>query len=430
MAKKLVLIGATLIISSCATPTPTAPFVPNVTIYPIATASQPNLQITLPTIRPTATPIPTATPLPRIIRQPLQGGQLSLGQNAPSLEDYWAGKAQFVKDVDDTGLPMGESETVVMSNGEVWSYIHASQRSAGVKDQCGNAVDFPGCMVIMRSVDGGKSFQKYANPFVCQIKCTTCPCKSETDHIDQQQYPRVFFDGETMFMVYEYRGQTKLRRSSDGLTWSAPEAVADTGIWRLWLKPCGSAAETIDAHPFVPKDYECLIGAPPGVYVEGDTLYVFVALGQNPSGMGCFVGNKRESAIKMRRCKSNPLFIGAKTYGPVNERGAKTNAFFDFRYISSADVVKQGDRYYMLYEGVRGPGLGDPGDTQFGLGIARSTTSQIDGKWERFANNPILVDMPGNIGLGHGDLVAMNEKIYLYTSLDGVKRSRLVLSWR
>lgn len=420
------LAGLTLLIATACSggsASNTTPFTPVVYIVPSATPVPPP-----PT--PTPKPLPTPTALPVIIRQLLHGGNIPASTPAePTIADFWAGKAKFVVDVEDTGLPMGESETIVMSNGELWSYLHASQRSAGVKDQCGAAVEFPGCTVIMRSTDDGKTFKYGSQPPICQMKCQQCPCKSETDHIDQQQYPRVAYDGETMFMVYEYRGQTKLRRSSDGLNWSNPEAVADTGIWRLWLKPCGSLAETIDAHPFVPKDFECLVGAPPGVYVEGDQLYVFVALGQNPSGMGCFVGNKRQPASQMKRCKSNPLFVGAKTYGPVNERGPKTNPFFDFRYISSADVVKWGDRYYMLYEGVRGPGPGDPGDTQFGLGLARSVSNVLDGKWERYPGNPILVDMPGNIGLGHADFVLNKGVLSLYTSLDGVKRSRLVLKW-
>lgn len=425
--KNRYLAGLSLLIASACSSTPSTntagPFTPVIYLAPTATS------VPIPT--PSPKPSPTPTALPSIIRQLLQGAGPIPTTNPPqpTLADFWAGKAKFVPDVLDTGLPMGESETIVMSNGELWSYLHASNRSAGVKDQCGAAVEFPGCTVIMRSTDDGKSFQYGSQPPICQMKCLQCPCKSETDHIDQQQYPRVAYDGETMFMAYEYRGQTKLRRSTDGLNWSAPENVADTGIWRLWLKPCGSAAETIDAHPFVPKDFECLVGAPPGVYVEGDQLYVFVALGQSPSGMGCFVGNKRQPASQMKRCKANPLFIGAKSYGPVNERGPKTNAFFDFRYISSADVVKWGDRYYMLYEGVRGPGPGDPGDSQFGLGLARSVSNVLDGKWERYPGNPILVDQPGNIGLGHGDLVLNKGVVSLYTSLDGAKRSRLILKW-
>jgi hypothetical protein len=256
-----------------------------------------------------------------------------------------------------------------------------------------------------------------------------CPCTSERDHIDQQQYPRLAYNGKTLFVVYEYRGRVRLRRSADGLIWSPPEKVADTGIWKLWLRSC-RAEERIGVHPFVPYDYECLAGAPPGIFVEGNTVYVFVALGQNPGAMGCFVGATTAAAERFTRCVHNPLFVGAGNYGPLEHKGPYINSFFDFRTLSSAEVQKVGARYYMLYEGVRGPGPGDPGDSQFGLGLARSLTEQIDGPWEKYPHNPILVDLPGNVGLGHGDLVVMGGQTFLYTSLDGVKRSRLVLVWK
>jgi hypothetical protein len=183
----------------------------------------------------------------------------------------------------------------------------------------------------------------------------------------------------------------------------------------------------------VPFDYECLAGGPPGLFVDGDTLYVFVALGQNPGAMGCFAAPVGAAGADFYRCAANPLFTGADSYGPEEGRGAAANVHFDFRTISSAEVVRLGDdaeaRYYMLYEGVRGPGPGDGGDTQFGLGLARSTTAQIDGPWEKYPGNPLLVDLPGNIGLGHADVVVIDGRTYLYTSLDGVTRSRLLLQW-
>jgi hypothetical protein len=62
--------------------------------------------------------------------------------------------------------------------------------------------------------------------------------------------------------------------------------------------------------------------------------------------------------------------------------------------------------------------------------LARSLEAHIDGPWEKFAGNPILVDLPGNVGLGHADLIILNGQTLLYTSLDGKTRSRLVLIWR
>jgi len=350
------------------------------------------------------------------------------GENGhPTLADLWEGRAHFIVEAEDTNLPMGESDTIVMRNGELWSYLHASARSAGTIDRCGNPVEFPGCVVIYRSYDGGRTFQR-AEPPVCQFECAKCPCDSARDHVDQQQYPRVFTNGETLVLVYEYRARVMLRRSNDGLNWSQPAQIKNSGIWD-GLGLC-RPEERIGQHPFIQSQYSCLVGGPPGIYIEGERIYVFVGLGQNPGSMGCYMGTLDTPAGQFTKCANNPLFTGAKEYGPHEEKGQPANPFFDFRTISSADVQKIRDRYYMLYEGTRGPGPGDPGDTQFGLGLARSLTSQIDGKWEKFPGNPILADLPGNVGLGHADLVVVNGQTWLYTSLNGATRSRLALVWK
>jgi hypothetical protein len=345
----------------------------------------------------------------------------------PTLDDFWNGDAEFVLDVGDTGLPMGESDTVVAPNSEWWSFVHASDRSAGVVDRCGFPVEFPGCTVVYRSADAGESFT--LSPPVCQFACQQCPCDRKIDHINQQQYPRVVFDGSTWFLVYEHGGFVHLRRSHDGETWSSSEEVGGTGIWHLWYDGCPRFAR-IGEHPHAPHDYDCLVGRPPGLFVEGNWLYIFVGLGQNPGGMGCISGPKQAHASSYRPCRWNPLFTGADEYGPLETNDSAANAHFDFRTVSSADVTQVGNRFYMLYEGVRGPGPGDPGDTQFGLGLARSATDEIDGPWERFPANPLLENLPGNIGLGHADIVTNDGRTFLYTSLDGAERVRLILAWK
>lgn len=357
-----------------------------------------------------------------MIEQPQAGGN-----GHPTLADYWAGTADFKLEVPNTGLPMGESETITMSNGELWSYVHASDRSAGVVDQCGAPVDFPGCTVIYKSYDSGNSFT--LNPAVCQFECTQCPCDAETDHHVQQQYPRIHYKDGIAHLIYEYLGRSQLRTSSDGQNFSPATQVAETGIWYLWYDECPNA-EFIGDHPFVPYDYECLAGGPPGIYVDGTTIYTFLAVGQSPSGMGCYKGQVGDDPSTFVRCDNNPLFSGSTWYGPRELRGAEANPYWDFRYTSSAAVQRIGNTYYMLYEGIRGPGPGDPGDTQFGLGLARTTGSAIDSKWEIFGGNPILVDLPGNIGLGHGDIVVVEGQTIVYTSLDGEVRSRLALVWK
>src|SRR5215216_2178350 len=78
----------------------------------------------------------------------------SAAQSQPTLEDLWNGKAEWVVDIPNVGLPVGESDTLYKGNNEYWSYLHASDQSAGVVDQCGDPVTFPGCTTLWQSSDG------------------------------------------------------------------------------------------------------------------------------------------------------------------------------------------------------------------------------------------------------------------------------------
>lgn len=351
-------------------------------------------------------------------------------QTPPTLEDFWEGRAEWVVDVEDVGLPVGESDTVYLGDGVYWSYLHASDQSAGVIDQCGVPVSFPGCMTRWESTDGGQSFQ-LTTP-ICTMSCTTCPCDDARDHITAQQYPRVFFAEDEAYLVYEWHAQTILRRSSDGLNWSDWVFLRTPGgTWPSSFSEC-SAVERIGPHPNIRGEiHDCLVGAPPGLYVEGDTLYVFVGAGSAPGHMRCYKGDRHGDLSRLQLCDHDPLFSGAPEYGPLGiTEGPEINPYFDFRYISSADVVRVGDHYYMAYEGVRGPDVLERGmDTQFGLGFARSVGPEIDGEWEKFPGNPVLMPVTFNFGIGHADLLVIDGVTYMITATSADTRGRYVLRW-
>lgn len=369
----------------------------------------------------------------------------------PDLNDFWEGQAEWVLAIYDVGLPIGESDTVYLGADRYWSYLHASYESAGVIDQCGEPVAFPGCLTRWESTDGGQSF---ALPVaVCSIPCEGCPCEDQRDHhgytpegnrAAAQQYPRVFFANPAEFdiqqggivendiyLAYEWHAQTILRRSTDGLNWSDWSYLTTPGgTWPSSFSPC-SETERIGPHPNIRGEvFDCLVGAPPGLYIEGDMLYVFVAAGSAPGHMRCYKGDRHGDLGDLRVCTTDPLFEGAREYGPVDVFGAEANAYFDFRYVSSADVLRVGDHYYMSYEGIRGPEELEIGmDTQFALGFARSVGPQIDGPWEKFPGNPVIMDMGFNWGIGHADLLVVDGVTYMYSATSQSTRGRYVLAW-
>lgn len=350
------------------------------------------------------------------------------GRSLAGLDEFWAGHAEWMLEIENVSLPVGESDTIHRGGQELWSYLHASYESAGVTDSCGAPVPFPGCVTLWKSYDGSCSFS-LEHP-VCLFSCESCPCDPGRDHTGQQQYPRVFFDTERAYIVYEYGAGTYLRTSVDGTHWSAEARILGTGQWHA--DSCTTAA-SIGDHPNIYAETEygnCLVGAPPGVYVEGDQLYVFVGLGRNPGHMGCFVGPKSAGAAGLGLCASNPLFGAENDYGPLDARGADANPYFASRTISAADVVRVGDHYYMAYEGVRGPSDPSVVDDQFALGFARSMGPAIDGPWETFPDNPVIMDVQNNWGIGHADIVIVGPATYLYTATSQTTRGRYVLVTR
>jgi hypothetical protein len=417
-----------------ATRAPTATPIPPHSVTPSPTGTATDASSPTPLPPPAATPLPTLTPVPTATESPPTAVPQAVfdpppGRQFAGLDAFWNGQAEWVLDEFDTGLPGGESDTVYRGGLEFWAYLHASHQSAGVVDQCGDPVPFPGCTTLWKSYDGGRRFV-LENP-VCLFQCAACPCDQAHDHIGQQQYPRVSFQGDQAYLVYEFGAFVYLRTSADGIHWSAPLHVPGTGIWYFHNYLCHEA-ETIGEHPHVYREFEwdCLVGGPPGIYTEGDQLFIFVGLGKAPGHMGCLAGNRTSGVWGLRKCSTYPLFGAELGYGPVEALGVEANPYFEFRTISSADVVRVGERFYMTYEGIRGPSNPNVVDDQFGLGLARSAGPSIDGPWERFAGNPIIMDLPGNVGVGHADLVLVDNLTFLYTSTSSFTRGRYVLVWR
>lgn len=348
-------------------------------------------------------------------------------ESHPTLTDFWEGRAEWFVDSEDVGLPIGESDTLITDNGQYWSYLHASYQSAQVLDQCGMPVEFPGCLTVWTS-DDGESFD--LDVPVCTMSCITCPCDDQNDHITAQQYPRVAVaDDGLWYMVYEWHAQVIVRRSEDGLVWSDWEYLqTPAGTWQSSFAEC-SEIEQIGAHPNIQGQADdCILGAPPGIFIDGDMIYVFVMAGSAPAHMRCYKGNRHADLGDLQICDTDPLFTGAQSYGDVDLLGESALEFWDFRYISSAEVIQEGDYYYMAYEGIRGPSELEFGrDNQFGLGFARSTS--LDGEWETLTRNPVVLGLVDNWGIGHADLLVIDGITYMYSATSQETRGRYVLVW-
>jgi len=345
----------------------------------------------------------------------------SAGQPLPTLADFWAGRASWVLEIPDTGLPVGESDTIYRGGGEYWSYLHASTQSAGVLDSCGDRVEFPGCVTRWVSTDGGRTFA-LAEP-TCLIKCNVCPCDGD-DGTWQQQYPRVAAaSGGGYYMAFEHGAQTWITFSFDGIRWRRPHAVPYTGVWMAEHYPCPDYMR-IGPHPFVSTGYECMAGAPPGIFIEGVHTYLFLGMGQNPGHLGCYRAST--GSLRFQNCSTNPLLSAVAEYGPPGALGASANPYFNFRYITSADLIAQDGYYYMAYEGIRGPsGLLAGRDDQFALGFARATS--LEGPWVEYPGNPVLDNVTDNWGIGHADLLVVDGQVIMYTATPALARGRYVL---
>jgi beta-xylosidase len=68
-------------------------------------------------------------------------------------------------------------------------------------------------------------------------------------------------------------------------------------------------------------------------------------------------------------------------------------------------------------------------DTQFGLGFARSVGSAIDGPWEKYPGNPVLLPVSFNFGVGHADILVVDGETIMYTATSQTTRGRYVLRW-
>ncbi|MFN3982134.1 MAG: hypothetical protein ACK4SA_17295, partial [Caldilinea sp.] len=114
-ATKIAIISlfVALMASGCR-PTPGKPALP-------PTIGQPPIAATGAPVRPPVNATPSAAQAASAGAPSLMAEPTPDAAHHPTLADLWEGRAHFAVDVVETGLPMGESDTLVMSNGALWS---------------------------------------------------------------------------------------------------------------------------------------------------------------------------------------------------------------------------------------------------------------------------------------------------------------------
>ena len=178
-------------------------------------------------------------------------------------------------------------------------------------------------------------------------------------------FPGIWKDGDTWYLVYEgadtsseWPGDIGLATSTDGVKWIKdacnPILVHDDYGW-----------ESVN------------IGTP-SLWKEGDTWYLFY---HGFDGTRCRIGVATGSDLhSLTKYSGNPIL----DVGPYGS--------WDSGTAGKRSIVKEGDWYYMAYEG----STDMPYETaQWSTGLARSM--DLLG-WEKFAGNPILPQTRGEFG--------------------------------
>lgn len=292
-----------------------------------------------------------------------------------TLADLWEGRAHFVVDQDPVPVDNpngGHREACAVNRTDVspttiYLYHRCFVRGGGRPSVC-----------LSISHDGGDSFAEARGEVL----------GPEGDHLFAVAASVVRHAGRWI-MVYEESNVAAVywADSADGVSWEHHGQLMDHGHGGDW-------------------DQGAL--ATPGIFVDDDTLRVLYAgfpLGGAHMDIGMLSG---PAMNRLRRHPDNPVF-------------RRSDAGWDAGQVSMPRVVRQGEFYYLIYEGA---------DTDFscearnlyGWGVARSRDLQ---QWERFAGNPIR--RSDRVGTGCGNdmpnpFVRYDGQLFVYHTSGDTRR--------
>jgi len=304
----------------------------------------------------------------------------------PTLDDLWAGTAKFEVQTESFGADFGMHFLSVLYVQESISVFHIisdnGQPAIGLATTTDGVV-FKNLGKILTHSDKGWDSRFASFPSVVKV-------------------------GDKWYMVFEGAGDSPgdigLATSDDGISFSKHPT------------PILIHAQRQPKDPKLSLGWERNNIGTPSIYYEDKQFYVFyhgygVVAGGGPDD--CQVGIATGAdLLKLKRVGNGPIL-----------RTTKSN--WDSGTIGKRSVMKQGNLYYMIFEG----STDQPYDkAKWSSGLARSKA--YTGPWERFEKNPVLPITNGGFGYDGPEFVRIGETLYVYFRSPKSTTSRAALVWK
>lgn len=305
----------------------------------------------------------------------------------PTLDDLWSGKARFEVEQSAYGVEFGmHFVSAVADQGTIhlfYNFPDAGENSIGLATTA-DGVTFKNLGKVISRSDSGWDRRFAAFPGAAKV-------------------------GEKWFLLYEGAGDSPgdvgLATSDDGLKFSKQAAPLLVHAKRLPKDPVTLQLAWEQTN----------IGTP-SIYVEKDKFFVFYhGFGKSPYGGpdDCQLGLATGTELtKLKRVPTNPILRTSKNG-------------WDSGTIGKRSIVKQGDYYYMAYEG----STDQPYDkAKWSSGLARAKA--LVGPWEKFSKNPVIPVTKGGFGYDGPEWVQFADKLYLYYRAPTGPTTRAALVWK
>jgi hypothetical protein len=297
-------------------------------------------------------------------------------QSAPTLDDFWQGKAAWVKDAEKIGSNFGfHFVSIIPNHHDLWAYyIHNYEAPDGkLKMAIGRARGTNG---VDWSEDG----------MVLDVSHATNSKTRDALWDDRlTSFPGAYKDGSTWYLFYEGAGENIGFSPGDiGLATSAD----------------GSDFVKCATNPILrhqTKGWERANIGTPSLYKENETWYLFY---HGYDGNVCQIGVATGTSLtNLTRSAANPIV-------PVSSNSIAWDCGTTGKRSS---VVKEGRYYYLAFEGSTLPPFAN---AKWSSGLARSTN--LTSGWIKFPGNPIIPQTPGGMGYDGPELLQLNGVWYLY----------------